>query len=682
MRSRGFSSFSFNPSYEDDVDFSDPHGSVKRSGLSGSDRLSAISKVGPTEWVILELGPMAEGEDPDLVSNSIRHILGAGTTVFIPAVVTQVGDDRVVHYLVEGYAFVKPPPTLPSRKAWPLSRLEDSRYVQSVVRHPSDNRSLALIHDRDVEKFRRQMRQHSDQGIDVGDTVVVNSGAYKNLTAVVVEDIPEQDAVQVRIELRSKDSLITLPRSFLHLSSKASLPSYVLKVREHRAWFDLVQPVLRWDSSKMGGIARVYGSYRNLNQWITKGRLYQAQIRLHSYENQIAEMRKLVGKTSQLTKWLHQGTSAQNWLKAWEKKLDLSEVTGTYRLVDRLNRWSDGVDSLVQWVRTITDTLPWDRLFGLRVKYDALDSFALRWSAIEKAVVSVERALNGNTMIENLVVDGLNMLSRCALAPGLGDLRDSKGRPTGAIVGFLHSLTALKKKHPGADIWVCWDNSSTRRKTLYPEYKANRNSIRSTFEVSWLKDHLQEFGVWQAQAEGEEADDVVAALVRGRLEGQRNLIVSNDRDFMQLVTATTQVLVPAVGVGKEKLCTPEVVLAEYGVPPEKMVHFRALGGDTSDNIPGAPGCGSKTASKLLQLYGTIDGIFVSNLAGLSQSLRDKLRGAEKQVRLNVQLMSLVSDLDLGVTSPATNKAEALAHLADIEMSSTRIVPVFFQEVSA
>ena len=160
------------------------------------------------------------------------------------------------------------------------------------------------------------------------------------------------------------------------------------------------------------------------------------------------------------------------------------------------------------------------------------------------------------------------------------------------------------------------------------------------------------------------------------------MVVSNDRDFVQLVTDRVHVLVPAMGSAKEKLVTPDQVQADYGVPSEKMLHLRAIGGDTSDNIPGAPGCGLKTASKLLQLYGTVDGIFISNLAGLSQSLRDKLRGAETQVRLNLQLMGLVADLDLRL-SPATQDQTVVAQsLDDIEMNPTRLVSAFFSATTS
>jgi DNA polymerase-1 len=195
--------------------------------------------------------------------------------------------------------------------------------------------------------------------------------------------------------------------------------------------------------------------------------------------------------------------------------------------------------------------------------------------------------------------------------------------------------------------------------------------------VDWLKRFLPLLGVWQVSSEGQEADDVIASLVRGRLDGQRNLIVSNDRDFMQLVSMTTNVLVPAVGPGKEKVCTPDVVEADYGVTPAQMLHLRALGGDASDNIPGAPGCGNKTASKLLRLYGTVDCIFQSNLAGLSPVLCEKLRGAEKQVRLNLLLMALGTGLDLVLSPPNIDPLAAGNGLDDIRMNPTRVFTAFF-----
>ena len=631
------------------------------------------------DWVILELSSAAEAEDPAFIRASIRSML-RNAEVFIPASVTQVGADRVITYLVDGYAFImRTEAYLDSQ----YLRLEGTRYVHAVVRRPGQRRVLATISDREIDKFRQQIRRHTDQGICVGDTVVVNSGPYKNLQAVVIEDIPEQDSVQVRIELRSKDSLITLPRSFLALVSKAQLPASVLKVRSQREWWDVVRPVFQWDPSPYQSIQRLHREHQRLTGWMQQGRVAQAGVRLQSNGAAcLADMRRASTQQNQLLAWLTRGEEIRSFLHAFEVSLPPTELAGVKDKHLRLSDWLSSFEAQAQELRLLSRTSAWADVSNLHKTCDDLGSWWIRFQDLARSVNSLERDMHGKVAFDNIVIDGLNLVARCALAPGLSDLSDSKGRPTGAIVGFLNSLTALRKKHPEADIWVCWDSPSSRRKVLFPEYKANRNPQRASFEVLWLKRVLPSLGVWQASAEGEEADDVIASLVKGRLAGQRTMVVSNDRDFVQLVTDRVHVLVPAMGSAKEKLVTPDQVQADYGVPSEKMLHLRAIGGDTSDNIPGAPGCGLKTASKLLQLYGTVDGIFISNLAGLSQSLRDKLRGAETQVRLNLQLMGLVADLDLRL-SPATQDQTVVAQsLDDIEMNPTRLVSAFFSATTS
>lgn len=627
------------------------------------------------EWVILELGPMAEGEDPTLITASIRHVVGKDAEVFIPAVTTQVGDDRVITYLVDGYAFI--------RRARPDSayfRLDETRYVRTVVRDFTGNgRSPACITDRDIEKFRRQIRIHSDQGIDIGDTVQVINGPYKNLQAVVIEDIPEQASVQVRIELRSKDSLVLLPRSFLRLVTKASIPPYLLRVREHRSWFNEAKTALLWPTPDYVELLERLHLYSRLNDWLHKGRFLQASIRLENAPQALTGMRELLGQYHSLSRWMRVGSRLHSFVKAFSLNLTPQPLLTTLDATESLRTWYSKHQSLHQHLEVVEKPLAPERLDVVKSKFDWIQSKFVEVLDIARTVNLIERSLEERPLVENIVIDGMNMVVRCSMAPGLGSLHDSRGRPTGAIVGFLNSLAALRKRFPEAAIWVCWDHPSNRRRQLFSAYKSNRNPLRHTFEVAFLKAALPVFGVWQAGVEGEEADDVVASLVRGRLEGQHNLIVSNDRDFMQLVTETTHVLVPAVGAGKERLCTPAIVQEEYGVPADKMVHLRAIGGDTSDNIPGAPGCGNKTASKLLQLYGTVEGIYSSSLAGLSPALCEKLRGAEKQVRLNLTLMALVTDLPVVLVPPLPDAKVATQYLDDIEMKPTRVMPAFFPE---
>ena len=629
-----------------------------------------------TDWVILELSSRAENEDPSMIRASIRHMI-RDADVFIPASVTQVGDARLVKYLVDGYAFIKR--THPDEK---YMRLEGSRYVQAVVAQSTRSggrfqRVLSCVHDEDIAKFKRQIHVQEDQGISTGDTVTVVDGPYRHLTAVVIEDIPEQDTVQVRIELRSKDDLVTLPRSFLQLVSKAPTPSYTLRVREHRAWFDSAQPALRWDNDSFPGIRALFNQYRRLDGWITLGRALQTFVQTFPDPSHMQPVRSAYERFRTLDWWLKRGRAAQAFIQAIHHSLTPDSMRQAWARVEVLTNWARQWDDLLRAVQPLFFVLEEDKLEAKYLEWGWLQDVLERLGEIERSVVSIEREIAGNSMVENIVIDGYNMAARCSMAPGLSDLRDSKGRPTGAIIGFLNSVVSLLKKYPGAEVWVCWDVPSQRRKKLYPAYKANRNPLRLSFEVAWLMESLCLFGIWQVMADGEEADDVMATLVRSKLGGQRNVIVTTDRDMLQLVNETTHVHVPNVGSSKEKYFTAEFVKAEYGVSPESMVHLRALSGDTSDNIPGAPGCGDKTAPKLLQLYGTIDGIYASNLAGMSQSLRDKIRGAEQQVRLNIQLMSLVTTLVLSVREPALDQTVATTRLQDVDVNPSRILPAFF-----
>jgi DNA polymerase-1 len=212
---------------------------------------------------------------------------------------------------------------------------------------------------------------------------------------------------------------------------------------------------------------------------------------------------------------------------------------------------------------------------------------------------------------------------------------------------------------------------------MFPAYKANRGELRAFFEIEYLKKVLPSLGISQAWHPEEEADDVIATLLRGPLKGQQNIVVGTDRDLLQLVTETDHMFVPAVGAGKEHYFDIATVEEEYGVPPERIVHYRAIDGDTSDNIPGAPGFGPKLASKLLKSYGTVDGVFASSLVGLTPKQYTSLRASEKQVRLNVELMVLRDNLALTLTHPNPDRTVAAERLQNVDVKVESILPVFF-----
>jgi DNA polymerase-1 len=278
----------------------------------------------------------------------------------------------------------------------------------------------------------------------------------------------------------------------------------------------------------------------------------------------------------------------------------------------------------------------------------------------------------------NLIVDGTQLYIRCMEAPGLGSLMDSKGRQTGPVVGFLRSLGSYRKRFPGANIYVCWDGTSQRRKNMYPDYKGNRESRSGapSFGWGWLRETLPMLGVQQAWNPEEEADDVMATLSRVQLKDQPNVLITTDRDLLQVVSEFTHQLCPAVGSGKEKLYDPALVESEYGVSPASMVHVRALSGDTSDNIPGVPTFGLKTSSKLVKLYGSVTALLGSNLAGLGKAQVGYLTEHKKQILLNVELLTL-RDVEFRHIESNPNQTEVTARLADLEIKADPILTAFF-----
>ena len=289
---------------------------------------------------------------------------------------------------------------------------------------------------------------------------------------------------------------------------------------------------------------------------------------------------------------------------------------------------------------------------------------------------------NASVAQQNVVVDGANLAYRTYHAMKLipNPLSDADGNPTGLIFGFLRSLSALKKRFEKHAFYVVWEGSRKRRSSRYSEYKANRTKtdIHSDGQLDVVRMLLSKLGVFQAHNVEEEADDVIASLVRGPLKGQHNIVFSTDHDFLQLVTYTDHLLVPKVGNRAELLYDPDRVVAEYGVSPDRIVHLRALLGDTSDNLPGVPSVPAKKLTSLLRVHQTIDGIFLSSMAGITASQYEKLRASEGRVRLNLELMAL-QEVPYDLTPPAVNSDEAKLKLASRGIQPDSIIDSFLPE---
>jgi len=635
----------------------------------------------PSEWVALELGPKADGEDPDLIKQSIRHHL-RDADVFIPASVTQVGGDRVIQYLLEGYAFIRR-----AHAEEKYYRLEGSKYVQGVISHVDrsrfrSTRRIAYVPDHEVSRLRRQIEAQENQGIEVGDLVLILSGPYRLIKAKVIEDIPEKDEVQVYIQLRSKESLITFPRAGLRLVAKGekNFLTYQTRWMTLQQWGEAAFPVMQWSSDGFDGILDGLASYTMLDVWTTKERTLLDQDLVAGYALDFDPLRLelLWGEHAKLSTWISAGQKQVNFLRAMSSTPSTEHLLQLGEEVQRLSRWTTAVNQLVTAVRAFNITPSLTPIESRYLELEWLQDIQLRLKALSDKLTDIEDDVEDPAMTQNLIIDGNNLAVRCGRAPGLDQLKDKQGRPSGVVTGFLRSLGALRKRFPKATIYVCWDYSSQRRMSTFPGYKAGRTPFEGRDQIEWLKAALPSFGVVQAYNEVEEADDAIATLVSGRLKEDVNVILSNDRDLLQLVTATTTVLAPSSGLRPEKLFDVDAVKEEYGVPPGKMVYFRAMSGDSSDKIPGVFRLQEKTIVHLIRTYGSIDGVFSSSLPELTKSQQEKIRASEAQVRKNVGLMALVSNLDLTFVHPMTNPEAASKHLQDVDVKVEPMLTAFFR----
>jgi DNA polymerase I len=248
-----------------------------------------------------------------------------------------------------------------------------------------------------------------------------------------------------------------------------------------------------------------------------------------------------------------------------------------------------------------------------------------------------------------LLIDGHSMAYRAFYALPEENFATSTGQATNAVYGFISMLiTVLRDERPDA-VAVAFDVSrETFRTQEYPEYKATRAASPEGFvgQVPLIKEVLAALRIPVLERDGFEADDLIATLARrGREAGLEVLISSGDRDTFQLITGNVTVLYPGRGVSELQRMTPDAVEAKYGVPPERYPDMAALVGETSDNLPGVPGVGPKTAAKWLTTYGDLNGVLAAAPA-IKGKVGENLRGHLDGVLRNRRLNRLVDDVDL------------------------------------
>ncbi len=255
---------------------------------------------------------------------------------------------------------------------------------------------------------------------------------------------------------------------------------------------------------------------------------------------------------------------------------------------------------------------------------------------------------DGDTPRELFLIDGNSLAYRAFFALP-ESIATSDGRPTNAIFGFASMLVKILTDYGEVPTVVVWDAGMSGRKELSADYKAQRASRPDLLKLQWphLRPLVEAFGYRNISVEGFEADDVIAALVeQARGRGIPVMVVTGDRDAYQLVTDGVRIMTTSRGITDTKVYDRQGVIDRYGIPPELIPDFIGLKGDTSDNIPGVPGIGDKTASELLQRFGDLDTVLgsVDEISGAKR--KQNLVEHADAARLSKQLATMVRDVPI------------------------------------
>ena len=252
------------------------------------------------------------------------------------------------------------------------------------------------------------------------------------------------------------------------------------------------------------------------------------------------------------------------------------------------------------------------------------------------------------------LLDGHSLAYRAfyALPP---DLATPSGQVTNAVFGFTSMLIKLMDDEAPDAIAVAWDRKEpTFRTEQYPEYKATRESAPDLFrsQLPLIRDVLEAMQIPQVSLAGYEADDLIATLVdTGKGEGYDVIVVTGDRDAFQLSADDVTILYTRRGISDTVHATPAWIEERYGIAPDRYVEYAALRGDTSDNLPGVPGVGEKTAAKLINQYESLEDLF-DHLDDQTPKLRENLAASQDQVILNRTLMTMVHDVPIDEIAPS------------------------------
>jgi DNA polymerase I len=250
------------------------------------------------------------------------------------------------------------------------------------------------------------------------------------------------------------------------------------------------------------------------------------------------------------------------------------------------------------------------------------------------------------------LIDGPSLVYRAFFALP-ESIATSTGEPTNAIFGFASMLVKIVTEYGVCPTVVAWDAGTSGRTELFAEYKAQRRSRPDLLKQQWpaMEPLVEAFGYRNVRVEGFEADDLIASLAEQALQASPPvpvMIVTGDRDVFQLIDdqGLIQVMATARGITDTKIYDRQAVVDRYGIPPQLIPDFYGLKGDTSDNIPGVPGIGDKTASELIQSFGSLEGVLshVEEISGPKR--KQNLLAHAEDARVSKSLATVRRDVDV------------------------------------
>jgi DNA polymerase-1 len=263
------------------------------------------------------------------------------------------------------------------------------------------------------------------------------------------------------------------------------------------------------------------------------------------------------------------------------------------------------------------------------------------------------------------LIDGPSLVYRAFYALP-ESIATSTGVPTNAIFGFASMLVKIVTEYGVRPTVVAWDAGTSGRTEMFAEYKSTRRSRPDLLKQQWpaMEPLVEAFGYRNVKIEGYEADDVIASITERALTAATPvpvMIVTGDRDIFQLIDEDGHVKVMATsrGITDTKIYDHQAVLDRYGIPPQLIPDFYGLKGDTSDNIPGVPGIGDKTASELIQRYGSLEGV-LSNIRDVSGPKRKQnLLDHAQDARMSKDLATIQRDVavEIDVTAEAAGEPD-------------------------